>query len=188
MRWVPLVIFSYLFVVLQSTLGRILTLDRLAMGAVGPDFLALMAVFLALQVRSASEAMIGGWVLGMWLDVYTAGGAGPATVIGPMSIAYAVGVGLVFRIREALFRDRAIPQMLLAVFFVFFCHGLWVTVQTIAAGQLGWGGYGHLLLRVLLSAVYSALLMPLVYMLLMSCRSWLISSPPQGRGSRRGRS
>ncbi len=186
MRWVPLIIFAYLFALLQATLGKILTLDRLPIGPVGPDVLVLLAVFVALNVRSLADGMIAGWIIGFIIDLTTGGSAGDVTRIGPMAIAYALCVWMVFAVREAMFRDRAGPQMILAGVFCLAAHGAWVAVQSILASGASWASFGELMLQVLLSAIYTALLMPLMNFLLTPCRSMIISTPlEQHRRSRR---
>jgi hypothetical protein len=83
-----------------------------------------------------------------------------------MPIAYALVAGLIFRVREAFFRDRAMTQVLVALFFVLLSHGLWVTIQALRAGGIAWADYRRYLLQVLLVAVYSAVLTPLLQHLL----------------------
>lgn len=186
MRWTPFLIFAYLFTLAQTSLGRMLMLDRLTMGPVGPDFVLLLAVFVALYVRSATDAMLVGWVLGLLIDLTTGGGAGTATRVGPMAIYYALACWLVFQVREAIYRERALPQMLLAGGFCLLTHTLWVSTQMLlGSGHVFWGSFGRLLLQVLLSSIYTGLLMPLVHFVLMPCRSWLLTTPP--RRSRRRR-
>ncbi len=177
MRWVPFFIFAYLFVLVQTTLGKILTLERLSIGPVGPDLLVLFAVFLALNVRNVTDAMLTGWVLGLLIDLTTAGGL--ATCVGPMAILFALAMWILFSLREAIFHNRAVPQMILAAMFCLLTHGLWVFVQSLLAeGAISASTYGRMLLQVGISAVYTGLLMPLGYFLLSRCRGWLLISPP----------
>lgn len=183
MRWIPFLILAWLVVMAQTSLGKILTLYALPTGPVGPDLLVLLAVFVALQAPSAVDTMLAGWVLGMLVDLTTAGGLTDPTRIGPMALLFALAVRLVFALREAFFRERALPQMVLAGLFCLLAHGLWITVQVLlAGGEIGWGGYGRLLLQVLLSSVYTALLMPLAYVLLRGIRGMILSTPPSRRG------
>jgi rod shape-determining protein MreD len=185
MRWVPLIIIAYLFALLQATLGKILTLDRLPIGPVGPDLLVLLAVFVALNVRSLADGMIAGWIIGFVIDLTTGGAAGDITRIGPMAIAYALCVWMVFAMREAMFRDRPGPQIILAGLFCLLGHGLWASVQALLASGATWASFGGLMLQVLLSAIYTALLMPLMNFLLTPCRGVIISTPLEHH--RRGR-
>ncbi len=186
MRWIPFLILAWVVVMIQTSLGTILTLRALAVGPVGPDLLVLLAVFVALNAPTAVDAMLAGWVLGLLVDLTTAGGLTDPVRIGPMALLYVLCVRLVFAMREAFFRERALPQVVLAAFFCFLAHGLWVTLQALLAeGTLGWAGYGQLLLQVVLSSLYTALLMPLAYVLLRGIRGTLLATPPSRRGRTR---
>ena len=183
MRWVGFGIMAYLFVMVQMTLGNILTLDRLAMGPIGPDFMVIFALFIAFNVRESLDAMIAGWMLGMLIDLTTVGGG---SCIGPMAILYSLMCWVAFSIREGVYSESALTQMIVAGLFCFVTHGLWITVQSMIAFDISWGEYGSLLLQVLLSAVYTAVLTPLVYFGLIFSRSYLLSSlPKRGNRSRR---
>lgn len=184
MRLIPFLLVSYALLWLQATLGRILTIHGLEIGPVGPDFLAVFAVFIAMYVRTAGEAALAGWILGFLLDLSTSGGAMPATAVGPMSLAYTVVSWFCFRIRDALFRDRALPQMLLGALFVLLTHTLWAALQALLIGGIGWGGFGELLLQILLSAVFTALLVPMLCSLFLLGRG-MVLLPAAGRGRRR---
>jgi rod shape-determining protein MreD len=183
MRWPGFLIVAYLVVLIQTTLGRILTVDDFPLGAVGPDFMVLLAVFIALNARSVTEAMLGGWVLGLLVDLTTAGGAGLATRVGPMAVIYCGAVWVVYRLREAFFRDRALPQMVLAAIFCLLAHVLWCTVQSLLGIEtMTLGAYGRMMLQASLNAVYTALLMPLAYVLLSAIRNWMLLPPPSRVG------
>lgn len=186
MRWAPFLIFAYLFTLVQTTLGHMLTLDRLTIGPVGPDFLVLLAVFTAMYVRSAAEGMLAGWVLGMGIDLTTGGGVGAATRVGPMAVYFAAAVWLTFQVREAIYRERAVPQMLLAGLFCLLTHTLWVSTQMfLAPPNVFWGSFSRVLTQVLLSSIYTALLMPLAHFFLLPCRHWLMTVPPSRSRRRR---
>ncbi|MBN1941893.1 MAG: rod shape-determining protein MreD [Phycisphaerae bacterium] len=179
MRWAPFLIFAYLFTLAQTTLGHILMLDRLTIGPVGPDFIVLLAVFIAMYVRTAVDGMLVGWVLGTLIDLTTGGGAGAATRVGPMAIYFALAAWLTFQVREAIYRERALPQMLLAGVFCLLTHTCWVSTQVLLSPPyMAWGGFGRLLVQVLLSSIYTGLLMPLAHFALMPCRGWLLTEPP----------
>lgn len=169
-------IFAYLFVLVQSTLGKILTFDRLPLGPVGPDFLVLLAVFIGLNVRNRVDGMIACWLIGLLIDLTTAGGVGAVTRIGPMALGYSLCVWMVFAMREAMFRERALPQMLMAGLFCLASHGFWITVQSIFATGGTWASYGTLLLQVIISAIYTAMLMPLINFILTPCRSMIMAT------------
>jgi rod shape-determining protein MreD len=186
MRWIPFLILAYLVVLLQTTLGRLLTFTASGMGSIGPDLTALVAVFVALHARSWPDAMMAAWTLGLAVDLTAAGGVGASTVVGPMSLAYALTAGLLFRVREAFFRERAMTQALLALAFCLVAHFVWVSMQSLLApGGVTASAFGHALLQVLALACYSALLTPLVHFLLGKCGRWFLVSPVGIGGGRR---
>ena len=186
MRWIPFLIQTYLVVLFQCTAARILVVQGGGFGPVGPDFAALVAVFVTLHARSWVDALLAVCVLGVALDLSAGGGVG-ATAVGPMSLSYALVAGLLFRVREAFFRERALTQALLALAFCLLTHVVWVTLQSLLAiGVIDGGAYGRMLLQALALACYSAVLMPLVHLLLSRCQRWFLTAPvgPGRRGRR----
>ncbi len=185
MRWIPLLILAYLVVLVQTTLVRFVTFTTPTLGSIGPDLTALVAVFVAFYARGAAETMLAAWCLGLAVDLTAAGGVAGATVVGPMAIAYSLAGGLLYRIREAFFRERALTQAMLAWAFCLLTHGLWVTAQTFQAGEnVSLSAYGRTLGQAAAVATYSAALMPLVHAALNPCRRWFLVAPA-GPGTRR---
>lgn len=181
MRWIPFILVAYVVILLQSSLGRMLTFV-FQIGAIGPDLAASLAVFVALRARSGLDAMLAAWVLGLALDLATGGGPGSSTVVGPMSLAYALTAGMVFRIREALFRERALTQATVTLLFCLISHGLWVTMQSVRLGEIGWHDYMGLLGQVALVSIYTALLAPLMHYLLSRVERLIVVPATRGRG------
>jgi len=186
-RWIRFLILTYLVVLVQTTAGRLLVFRTSAVGMVGPDLLALLAVFVALHVRNWADVMLAAWSLGLAVDLTTAGGPGGATVVGPMALAYALTAGLLFRVREAFFREQALTQMLLAWAFCLLAHGLWVTAQwLLAPGEMTASAYARTLGQAGALAVYTALLMPLAHFALSKGQRLLLTGPAsRGRRGRR---
>ncbi len=178
MRWIPLLILTYFVVLLETTLGRVLFIDTASLGLVGPDLTALVVVFVAFYARSATDAMLTGWILGFAVDLTVGGAMGAITVVGPMSISYSLVAGLLWRVRDAFFRERALTQALLAMAFCILAHGMWLTAQAIlASGSAAFADYGQTLLQALAGACYTALLMPMAHYALSKCqRSFLVSA------------
>jgi len=184
MRWVPFLILAYLVLLVQTTVGRLLSFDVTSVGTVGPDLLAILAVFAALHVRSEVDAMLAGLALGLAVDLTTAGGPGVVTRVGPMPIGYVLGALVVFRIREAFFRERALTQAFLAAVFCAVAHGFWVTAQSLLA--MKWDDYGEMLFQAGCLAAYTAALMPLAHLGLRRCTGLLIvTTGGRSRGPRR---
>jgi len=183
MRWIIFLILTYLALVLQTTLVPVVTVTLFGLRA-GPELLAVFAVFVALHVREGTDAMVAGWILGLAVDLTSAGGAVTATVVGPMSIAYAVAAGGVYRARELFFRERRMTQFILALGFCLFSHWLWVTLQSLRAGGISRSAYGQLLLQVLLVSLYTAAVMPLASIGLVRLQRWIIAAPTTRRRPR----
>lgn len=182
MKWITFIILTYLVTVLQSTLGGLLTFSWGPVGTVSPDLAAMLAVFIAMNVRSGVDAATAGWILGLAVDLMTISAGGGATVVGPMAIAYAIGATFIFNIREAFYGDKPLGQALMAGIFCLIAHGTWVTAQAILAfGDISWAGYRQMLGEALALAVYSAVLMPLGYLVLIRCRQWILSAPATRR-------
>ncbi len=184
-RWIPFIILAYLLTLLQTTVGGVLAWRSASLGPIGPDLLAIVVVYVALHASSGIDAMLAGWILGLCMDLTTGGGAGGATVVGPMPIAYALGAASIYRVREAFFRDRPLPQAFLAFLLVALSHIFWVSVQAMRVGGLGGGAYGEMVLQTLLVALYTAVLTPLGCFALGRMRHWFLT--PGARRSRRSR-
>ena len=90
MRWVFFLILTWIILIVQTTVGRLITFDTSVIGAIGPDLLAPLAVFVALYARQRRDAMLAGCVLGFALDLGAAGGPDAGAVVGVMPIAYAL--------------------------------------------------------------------------------------------------
>jgi cell shape-determining protein MreD len=184
MRWIAFAIAAYVATVLQTTLGHLLTVVAGGVGSVGPDILAGVAVFVCLTVRDGTDALLAAWVLGFCHDLTNGGGPDAVTTIGPMALAYVLAGGLLFRIREAFFRDRAGTRMVLGGLFALVAHAAWVTLQSLLAmRRMAWGAYGAMMLQVLLVALYTGALTPIWFWVLTRLERWLVVSPP-GRGRR----
>ena len=185
MRWIPLLALTYVVVFVQTSLGTVLSIQVPSLGVLSPDLAAIVAVFIALRARSGLDAAISAWVLGLALDLTSAGGVSASTVIGPMSLTYVLASGMLFRIREAFFRERALTQALLALFFCLIAHWLWVTAQALLGGRLAWRDYGRILLQAAALAVYTAALTPLGHYFLGLIEKWFIATVAvRGQGRR----
>jgi rod shape-determining protein MreD len=178
-RWVPFLILVYLVVLVQTTVGKVLTFQRTAWGTVGPDLAAIVAIYLALYLRDGLDLAIATWTLGLAVDLTT---GGPA--VGPMALAYLAAGAVVMHLREAVFRERAAVQMLLALVFCLIAHGLWVTIESLwlPPAQRSWAQYVQTLWQAMALSVYTAMLMPLGHWALARIERLLIA--PQGGRSR----
>ncbi len=164
MRWIPFILIAYMVVLLQTSVTGLLMFSAGSIGSVGPDLLAMLAVFVAITARQSVEVMLAAWVLGFAADLTAGGGAGAVTAIGPMSISYVLAAGMVFQVREAFFRERTFTKVMLVLAFCLLAHPMWVTLQTLRSiGAMSWGDYGRLLLQALLLSAYTAVLAPFAF-------------------------
>ncbi|MFP4105289.1 MAG: hypothetical protein ACLFVU_04275 [Phycisphaerae bacterium] len=185
MRWILFIILAYLFVVFQSSLGGVFAFFDTPVGTIGPDFVAILAMFVTLRARSRVDVLLAAWILGMAVDITTAGGPGGLTVIGPMALGYLTSASLLYLVREAVFQERPIAQAFLSLLFVLVAHGVWVSLQSIVAwSQVSWGDYGQMLLRAVGVAVYSGIVGPLVLFGLSAIKTWFIPAPSSRRQRR----
>ena len=176
MRWVVLAIMVYLITLAQTSLADILTISLPAVGPVRPDLLAMLAVYVALYARDGADAMISAWMMGLAIDLTTGAGAEVSTVVGPMPLAYALVAGVIFKLRDTVFRDSITTQCCMALAFCALAHWFWVTSQWLLAfKQVSFGRYALMLAQVLVTALYTAMLMPAASVVLKQCRGWLIA-------------
>ncbi|MCP4374817.1 MAG: hypothetical protein GY794_01350, partial [bacterium] len=142
---------------------------------IAPSILAIIAVFFALSVRDPRDAMMAGWSLGLAMDLMLCGMGGTPTVVGPMAIAYTLVSGLIFRIREAFFRERALARMMLTLLFCLIVHTLWVTMQTVLV--FAWSSWWPTIAKAIGISIYTALIAPFVCMALQRVDGWFIATP-----------
>ena len=185
MRWVPFLFATYALMLLQTTLGRLLTFSTDTVGQIGPDLAAVFAVFLALHARGAVDAMAGAWVLGFSIDLLSAGAVEGGACAGMMSLSYMIGAGVVFWAREAFFRDRPLTQAILGALFCLIAHGLWVSGQAARAGD--WGAWRRMVPQMLALTAYTALLTPLAHVMLSRMRRWFLVAAAGEAHPRHGR-
>lgn len=183
-HWLPFILLACVLLLVQTTVGGVLVFTVKGVGGVGPDLLAILATFAALWARNWEEVMLAAWGMGFALDLTSSGGMEGGTALGPMSLGYAAAAGLVFRIREAFFRDKPLPQAFFAMIFCILAHGVYLSLQSLLAyHQTSWSQYGRRLLQAGLLAIYTGLLMVPGHWLLAKAQRWLVASPV-GRAGR----
>jgi cell shape-determining protein MreD len=179
MRWILWIILAYLALTVQNVLGILVFIPTSWPGDIRPDILAAAAVFVAFSAKNPLDVVIACWLLGLGLDLTSGQG-----VVGPMPLAYSAAAYVVFRMRDAFFRDRLSSQIILTGVFALLAHVTWITLQLVLALGAGhWESYGRMLIQACLLAVYSGLLAPVIFALLGRCSRWLIT-PAASRGSR----
>ncbi|MFW6133685.1 MAG: hypothetical protein ACOC8F_07285 [Planctomycetota bacterium] len=184
MRWVVFAMATYVAVLLQTTLVGLVRIGGFAFGGVRPDLPATLAVFIALRTRSRSDALLAALALGVALDLTVAGGPGGEMVLGLLPMAYVLAAAVVFRVREALFRERILTQAVLALGFCLLGHGIWVSAQALlTAGETTWSAYRGMLYQAIGVSIYTAVAMPLVGAGLQRCERWLVVPAPGRLGA-----
>ena len=170
----------------QTTLCHMIAFDVRVLGHVAPDVMAMVAVCVALRGPNLPAVMVAAWVMGLAVDLTAVGGMGLATAVGPMSLAYTAAAWLVFKMREAVFSERALTQGMLALVFCLAAHFMWVTAQTVL--RRAWPYYGQLVMQTVGVSIYTALLMPAGFWLLSMVGGMFIEVPVRAaRRSRRSR-
>jgi len=173
MRWIYFLILVVVAMILQTTLVQLLWF-RTSLGLVGPELLAAIAVFMALNLRGSTDAALAGWALGFALDLTLTG-----PTMGLLPILFAAACWGLNRMREAIFKDRAPTQMVLAFLFCAVVYEFWSLVDVWRDG----GSIGMRSLQTLLMAAYTGVLAPLVYSALRKIDR-LLAAVPTGRGGR----
>ena len=174
-RWLWFLILAWVAILIQTTVGRIITFETAAVGTVGPDLLAPLAILVALYARRPGEVMLAACLLGLALDLASAGGPGAGAVVGPMAIAYTLAARATLAVREALFREHALVRAVLTLGFCLIAHLGWVTLQSLVAWN--WQEYWRMLAQAVALAAYTALLAPLILLMLDRIRRRLIRLP-----------
>lgn len=154
LRWLAFGILGLVFLVLQSVLA-----PRLGFLGGRPDFLAVLVVFFAMHGRLPDVA-VGAWTLGLVADLMS------IERLGLMAISYLLIAMLVASVREYFFRFRGLTQFTVTLIACVLVHTGWLIYrQTLYAPpfsiavDLGGG--------VVLGAVYSAVVAPLVHKMLL---------------------
>jgi len=123
MRWLLFILISIVGIIFQNTVCQLLWF-RTSVGWIGPDILVGIAIFSALFSRSGTDAAICGWILGFLLDLTITAPAPPA---GLLPLLYAGAAAGIFQIRDALFKEKILTQMILAFLFCIIVYGLWLS-------------------------------------------------------------
>lgn len=175
MRWIYFLILVLVALYLQTTVVQALWWPT-SLGYIGPEILASVGVFVALRARSGTDAALAGWVLGFALDLTLSGGG-----VGLLALLYAAACAGIFSVREAVFSDRPMTQMILAMVFCLFVYELW-TAYDVLTGEIR-GRWWRGAVQAAGLAAYTAVVTPLVCGLLGRMQRLLIPMP-LGRGRR----
>lgn len=170
MRWIRFIILTYLVILVQVSLCGLLRIGT-PLGSAQLDLVAIVAVFVVFYARQGVDAMLACWILGLCVDLTTGGGFAQTPVVGPMAISYAVLGGMLWRMREAFFRDRPLTQAFMTGLFCMLSTWLWMTMQHLRMGS--WQGFGSMFVQAIAVALFTAVLTPLVQFVLSRTVRWV---------------
>jgi hypothetical protein len=174
MRWPYFLVIVLLTAIAQTTVAQVMWF-RTPLGWVGPELLAMVAVFAALYGRGGLEVAIAGWVCGMTVDL-TLSGEG----MGMLSLLYSAGAVGVYNLREGFFRERPLTHALMGGVFCLFVYQAWSGYEALVGG----GRWGHMAIQALGLSVYTAVLTPGMCWLLRKLGRVLLPAGAAGHESR----
>lgn len=131
---------------------QVTILHRLTYGILSVDLICILAVFLALEA-SESGALWSALGLGLLRDMGTSGR------IGGSSVLLVLGAAGLVRVRDRIFRETPLPDMLLAFLFALFCGGGHAMAAVLAERYADWQA---LLSQAFGQAVVTAALYPFI--------------------------
>lgn len=160
MRWYLVLIFGYVFAVLQTSL---FVPDLLAVRLARPDLLLLLAIFIALSA-APHQVFFAAWGLGLVADLIGMH-EGPLGLTALLFAFPAYGLSLA---RSHLVTDRILVQVLLAAGLTFAVRTAQVVLHTwLTSGVPSWS---YAFERAFGDAIYTALLAPyLLWLLAKAC-------------------
>ncbi len=170
MKWLPFLILAAAATILQTTVAR-----TIAIHAVSPDLMFLLAVHYAL-LGPWPEAAIAAWVLGLLFDTQTSS----PWPLGLYAFCYGGAAWAMIRVRQVVFRDHPAAQIVITLVFTFLVQlAAWVFVWWRSQKGVAWSEIGW---QALFTAVYTAALAPYVHWGLGRLNRWTGLRPGQ-RGS-----
>lgn len=164
MKWFPFAILTATAIVLQTSATPLVQIQ-----SIRPDLMFLLAVFYALW-GPWPDGAIAAWILGLIVDLES------HDRIGLHALIFGVAAWAMIRIRQIVFRDHAITQILVTLVFTALVH---------VAGGLynGWGsesaGNGYLW-PALMTGIYTAICAPYFHWVLMRLGRWTGLRPTRG--------
>ena len=182
-HWAPFILLSVLILLLQTTVGSLLAFTVHDVGTVSPDLLALVVTTIAMWARNPVDIMLVAWGVGFVLDLTSTGGLAGTSSVGPMALGYAIAAGIIYRIREAFFREKVLPQAMLVLIFCLLSNIFRVTMQMVVSWHWDGSTFGRQLVQAVLLALYSAVMVVPFFWIFSGIHRWLITTPP-GRGGR----
>ncbi len=156
MKWFSFVILAGVAIVLQTS-----ATPRLEIQSARPDLMLILAIHYALW-GPWPDAAIAAWILGLLADMNS------ADRIGIHALCFGVAAWVILRVRQIVFRDHALTQILITLLFT-------VAIQLTVSLYRRWGataGSGDILIPALLTGVYTAACAPYLHWLLVRMGRW----------------
>ena len=171
MRWLLVAILAYALLVLQTAAFHpgALTVEVGGHWA-RPDLVLVLGVFLALFFEPA-EVFVVAWFLGLGCDLVTVAGR-----VGLQALAFSVLLFLLSHFKPVVPRRRIWAQFTVCLVTVLVVHAAWYMAAQAVSGA--WPDVGWSVKAALVDAVYSAVLAPYVFWVLLKFRSPL-GIPPE---------
>lgn len=158
MRWITIIFFIVLLGLIQNSFLRVISVE-----GIGPDLLLLFALYLGLYGRR-EDVVVGCWFAGMCKDFFT---MGPIGVFAALFLIFGL---LLARMREAVFKDHPLTQMILVFLAVLFLNIIFLIPLSI---YFRLKNFPLILTQAVCVALYSALLVPLCFTLFAKLRGVL---------------
>ena len=150
MRWLSFILLAATALTLQSAIA-----PRFELFGVRPDWLLVIVVFFAMHA-SPRDAAIGAWIIGGCADLMT------IERLGLMALTYTLVAVAVTSVRDYVFRDRALTQLLLTLVVSVLVRLAW-TVYSRLLHDPGGALFVDLVLEVVIASVYTAVWAPLLH-------------------------
>jgi rod shape-determining protein MreD len=162
MKWSAFIILAVVTLVLQTTL-----VPAIEIGATRPSWMFVLAVFYGLW-GTWPDAAIAAWLLGLGVDLQSAGAGGGRIALH--AFCYGGAVWAMIHIRAAFVRDHLVTQFMMTLVFGF-------AVQLIVEAYRYWtvGGVSSehgVWAPAMWTALYTAACAPWLHWLLLRLRRW----------------
>lgn len=157
MKWLPLIILAIVTLVLQTALVQVIAIER-----IWPDLMFILVVHYALWGRWP-DAAIAAWGIGLLVDLSS------LDRVGIHAFAFGAASWGIIRLRQVLFRRRALTRMLVTLLFAF-------AVQIVVGLYRAWQGDPTsgmaMLWWAFLTAAYTAVCAPYLHWALTRLNPW----------------
>lgn len=154
MRWKSLLVFLIAITIINvSAISDAISISSLN---IAPDFLLIFLVFFAINC-DRNDAIIVSFAIGFAADIFS-----PAMMMGPCAISYGLIGGLISLFRKQVVMKRFIYQSMTIFFTAAIAGSLAELLVSVKSAAIDVNTYPS----ILLTALYTALIGPVIWMLL----------------------